>query len=256
MAPQQLSRFSLHGNWMSAKQLARCLAAVLLAVLGAVTPAPGQDYWTGEGADNRWDNADNWASGIVPDFGEVRVNGPEAEGTAGPLIEDGIDAVAGVLIADAGEPVMTMTGGSLELNGWGTWWSDAPGTIANFNMSGGVVEFTGSPGIMEVGWQDAGDPPGSSVGIWTMTGGEVIAKGVDMPGKNNGGIGIINLWGGMFNVGLERGGLVLYEGAQLDITEGVLVLEGDQSAIGRRLYRRRMDDRLRRRWRIDHGVRR
>ncbi len=205
-------------------------ASVITILLGPGMSVHAQDYWIGEGSDNLWTNPSNWGLEEVPQFGEIRVNGPEAEGTKGPLIEEGMEAIAGVLIADAGSPTMTMTGGRLELNGWGTWWSDAPGTVATFNMSGGVIEFTGNPGIMELGWQDSGDPIGSSVGIWNITGGAIYAQGVDAPGKNNGGIGIINLWGGTLNVGTSRGGLVLYEGAHIDISEGVLVLEGDQTA--------------------------
>ncbi len=190
-----------------------CLVVVFIAFGGHGVSVWGQDYWTGDAGDNRWENPENWASGEVPFGGDIRVNGPEAEGGSGPIIQDGVDAIAGTLVADVGTPVMKMTGGSLELNGWGTWWSDAPGTLATFEMSGGVVDFTGNPGIMEVGWQNPGDPLGSSTGIWTMTGGEVFAQGVDMPGKNNGGVGIINLWGGTLNVGSSRGGLVLYDGA-------------------------------------------
>jgi hypothetical protein len=206
-----------------------CLMVFSLLLMFGMAPAFGQDYWTGDGADNLWSNPDNWASGDVPIGGEIRINGPEAEGDNGPLIADGVEAVAGVLIADAGNPVMNMTGGHLELTGWGSWWADAGGTLATMNMSGGVVEFTGDPGIMEIGWQEPTDPGGSSVGIWNMTGGEIFAKGVDMPGKNYGGLATLNLWGGTMNVGLARGGLIMYEGGKLDITEGTLILEGDQT---------------------------
>lgn len=212
-------------------RIAQCALALSVLLLTATGSLWGQDYWTGDAGDNRWDNPDNWESGFVPEFGEIRINGPEADGTSGPIISDGIEAFGGVLIADAGDPVMKMTGGSLELSGWGTWWADAPGTTANFEMSGGEVNFIGNPGIMELGWQNAGDPIGSSTGIWTMTGGEVYALGVDMPGKGNGGVGIINLWGGILSVGVARGGLILYEGATVDITHGELLLEGDQTAL-------------------------
>ena len=204
----------------------------LLLAVAFATCGSAQLIWTAEGADNRWDNPDNWADGFVPSAGDrVLINGPEAEGAAGPLIAEGMEAVTDTLISDFGTSNVTMTGGRLELAGWGSWWADAAGTTATFTMSGGLVEFTGSPGIMELGWQEDFDPEGSSVGIWEMTGGEVYAKGVDMPGKGHGGAGIINLYGGVLNVGVERGGLMLYEGAQIDITDGLLVLEGDQTSV-------------------------
>ncbi len=211
--------------------LAECLMVGLLLAIFSATPAFSQIDWTGLGADNLWNNPDNWAGGAVPTASdEVRINGPAATAPNSPLIEDGINAVVALLISDAGNSSMTMTGGTLELTGWGTWWSDSGGTTATFEMSGGIVNFTGSPGIMELGWQDPSDPVGSSVGTWVMTGGEINAKGLDMPGKGNGGIGAIGLYGGVLNVGTERGGLVMYPGGEIDITDGLLVLEGDQTA--------------------------
>ena len=64
-----------------------------------------------------------------------------------------------------------------------------------------------------------------------MTGGEINVKGMSLPGADAGGIGALALWGGTINVGTARGGLVMYPGGQIDITEGLLVLEGDQEAL-------------------------
>jgi hypothetical protein len=230
MSREQSEKGCLGPQIVRKKFVALCLVAGLLLVLGPVAPTVADSVWTGDGADNLWSNPDNWFGGVLPtEADEVRINGPEAEAPNGPVIQDGIEAVAKVLISDAGVSSMTMTGGHLELAGWGSWWADASGTTATFNMSGGVIDFIGSPGIMELAWQEQGDPPGGSVGIWNMTGGEINALGVDMPGKNYGGIATINLWGGTLNVGTARGGLIMYEGATLDIKEGQLVLEGDQT---------------------------
>lgn len=218
---------------MSKKLVAGCLAVVLLLLLWP-RASVAQILWTGGGGNNFWDNPDNWAGGVVPTASDrVVVNGPAAQDPNGPLIVDGIEAITELLIADAGSPTITMEGGTLELAGWGSWWGDAAGTTAAFNMSDGVVNFTGSPGIMELGWQGADDPVGSSVGTWVMTGGEVNAKGVDLPGKGaegREGIGFIGLYGGVLNVGTARDGLVMHPGGEIDITEGLLVLEGDQTA--------------------------
>ena len=144
------------------KLLTQCLVAGLLLALGPVAPAVSQSLWTGDGADNLWSNPDNWDLGEPPFPGdETKVNGPEAAAPNGPVIEEGIEAFAGVLVADVGSPAMSMTGGSLELTGWGMWWGDAAGTTATFDMSGGIIDFTGSPGIMELGWQEETDPAGS-----------------------------------------------------------------------------------------------
>lgn len=192
--------------------------------------AASAQNWTGEGDDNLWDNPDNWDILALPTLtDETRINAPGAEDNP-PLIEDGIDAEVGILISDFGTTSMSMTGGTLTCGGWGTWWGDAAGTECTFYMSGGTVNYTGEPGIFEIGWQSAGDPPGSSIGIWEMTGGTINAKGVDMPGKGNGGIAEIDLYGGTLNVGTARGGLIMYpdQEAFIDITEGTLVLEGDE----------------------------
>jgi hypothetical protein len=186
--------------------------------------------WTRDGDDNLWTNPANWDNG-VPTGNEVHVNGPAAGAPNGPVIEDGMEAVAGILISDGGTATMTMTGGTLELTDWGMWWGDAEGANATFFMSGGTIDYTGSPGIMEMAWQPDDAPVGSSVGIWNMTGGEINAKGIDIPGDGedgNPGRAEINLDGGVINVGTERGGLMMYEGAVVNITEGQFLLEGDQ----------------------------
>jgi hypothetical protein len=193
--------------------------------------------WTGEGGDNLWDNPDNWDTFTLPTAAdETRINWPGAEDNP-PLIEEGIDAVVSILISDFGTASMSMTGGTLECAGWGSWWGDAAGSECVFNMSGGTVDFTGSPGILELAWQGPDDPPGSSRGTWVISGGTVNAKGIDMPGKGGegrNGAAEIHLEGGTLNVGTARGGLIMYDGRAIppliDITEGTLVLEGDETA--------------------------
>ena len=210
----------------------RVLRVTLSLTIGFVflSSVGSAQSWTGEGDDNLWDNPDNWDTFTVPTVGDqTRINAPGAEDNP-PLIEDGIDAEVGVLISDFGTTSMSMTGGTLTCGGWGGWWGDAAGSECTFNMSGGTVNYTGDPGIFEIAWQASGDLPGSSTGIWLMTGGEVNAKGIDMPGKGHGGTAEIGLYGGTLNVGTARGGLVMYpdQDALIDITEGTLVLEGDE----------------------------
>ena len=180
--------------------------------------------WTGLGDDNLWSNPANWETNKVPTAAdEVYVEVPAAEAPNGPVIQDGIDAECSLLACEvAGEPTMTMTGGTLTIGGWGIWWGDGPGCFATFYQSGGTMTLTGSPGIHEFGW-------GGASGTWIMTGGTVNAKGVQLPTDSGVG-GEIYIHGGTYNVGTARGGLNMEANGLIDITEGTLVLEGDETA--------------------------
>ena len=197
--------------------------------------------WTGAGTDRNWDNPANWVELVdgaptgpnrVPEAADdAYVNGPYASGGNIPLIADGMEAICGVLVTEAGTCTIEMTGGHLELAGWGSWLGDGVDNTATFDMSGGTVDYTGNPGILECGWQPSDSPAGSCTGMWVMTGGVVNAKGISLPG-GGGGVGEIHLDGGRLNVGTARGGLVFDDdwpdSASFDITEGILVLEGDE----------------------------
>ena len=206
-------------------------AAVVVHVMGPIPAYSGSILWTGDAGDNRWDNPDNWLDEILPsELDRAVINGPDAGPGKGPIIDEGTDAVTEVLISEAGVAHMSMTGGSLELTGWGSWWGDGEGNHATFDMSGGTIEYFGNPGIFEMSWRPSEAPSGSSTGIWNMTGGEIFALGVSMP-ATDGETAVVNLDGGTFNVGTARGGLTLREGALIDITEGQMILEGDQESI-------------------------
>jgi len=200
-----------------------CLLSFIL-VLGFVNNASAVQ-WTGLGGDNLWSNAANWEGNKVPTAADdAMVEVPGAAAPNGPVIQDGIDVECGLLACEvAGEPTMTMTGGTLTISGWGIWWGDGPGCNATFYMSGGTMTLTGSPGIHEFAW-------GGASGTWIMTGGTVNAKGVKLT-TDSGVKGELFLHGGTYNIGTARGGLDMSEGNGLiDITEGTLVLEGDETA--------------------------
>jgi hypothetical protein len=232
---------------MVRSSLRTCVALAVVLTLGSVCSGVDRNYlWTGRGADNLWSNPNNWdldgtGSPVVPtdgpnDYAFIQGLGSQ---TNPPLIQDGIEAVCGILTAErhvldiygAGDPVMNMTGGTLEVTGWGVWWGDDAGCRPTFNMSGGEINLTGSPGILEIGWQEEGDPPGSCKGTWNMTGGVINAKGVSIPANyGNGADGELNLYGGQINVGTAEGGLSFHNNwgdGLINITRGTLKLEGD-----------------------------
>ncbi len=208
--------------------------AVGLLLLGlASTDAHAQSViWDGGGDDRLWTTVENWDTGQEP----TSRNNVFVNDRNGPVIEDGIDAVAAQLFSDVGRSEMVMTGGSLTVSGKGIFWADASGSRATFVMSGGEVNLTGRPGILQMGWQSRGDRPRSSRGMWEMTGGEVNVKGLKLPAQLGGAE--IELFGGVINVGTVQGGLVMDENSEIDIREdGTLSLEGDvrdnvQSYIG------------------------
>lgn len=204
-----------------------CCSAVL--AIGPVAEVSAiRIAWTGEAGDNDWKNEENWNSGTVPSRNDiVTVNGPDAGRNKGPIIAEGDNLRIKELIADEGRPILTMNGGKLEVTGFGARWADASGAQALFQMTGGEIDFTGT-GILNLGWQSRVDPVRSSRGVWEMTGGEVTVKGLEAGVSGNGGIGTIELHGGVINVGISRGGLTLRKRSKLDITEGTLILTGDQ----------------------------
>ena len=153
-------RMQLISKWM--------MVGLVMLVLGfGVTAMAAEDSsWTGAGSDNLWDNPDNWLDGIVPgipdvdgNVGNTLINGPAGEAPNGPLIQDGIAALTGIMSTEAGDPTLTMTGGTLELTGWGVWWGDGGDNHSVWNLSGGYVSFTteGSNGVFEMGWQGSDD---------------------------------------------------------------------------------------------------
>lgn len=200
-----------------------------LIAAGPVTQGKAVErYWSGEGEDNLWDNPDNWGGSVPGELDRAVVNEPdERDFHKGPLIQDGMDIAIKRLTADFGDPEFEMTGGTLEITELGILWGDASGTDAVFKMSGGEVDLTGT-GTLSLGWQSRVDPVRSSRGTWEMTGGEVSVQSVDAGADGNGGLGTINLFGGTFNVGTARGGLVIRDRSKVDITEGMLVLDGDK----------------------------
>ncbi len=187
-------------------------------VLGSVSNAE-DIQWTDLGADHLWSTPENWDLGRVPTLADdVRIDVPAAGAPNGPVIQDGIDAKAkGIFNEAPGEPTLTMTGGTLEVAEW-IWWGDGADSFGIWDMSGGTVDVANE---FELGW-DGG------AGTLIMTGGTINAGEAVIP-TGSGAFGELFLNGGTYNV-TKPGGLSVKENGLIDITEGTLVLEGDETA--------------------------
>jgi hypothetical protein len=197
-------------------------------VLGLTSVSNAQDViWTGANSQD-WMDPGNWDDGMgnpgcpVAD-GEAVLDPPAAESGTHPIIGPGDEAICGVLTTyAAGVPVLEMTGGHLEVAGWGVWWGDGAGSYAELYMYDGQIDLTGSPGIFEIGW-------GGGAGTVYQYGGEINAGGLQVP-TDSGDWGRLFLMGGVFNCGDSRGGLnvELANGPMIDFGGGKLVLLGDE----------------------------
>lgn len=198
------------------KKMISLMAVFLL--LGSVSPAEDIE-WTDLGADHLWSTPENWSLGRVPTLDdEVRIDVPAAASPNGPVIQDGIDAKAkGIFTEAAGEPTLTMTGGTLEVAQW-IWWGDGADSFGIMDISGGTLTVTNE---FELGW-------GGGAGTLTITGGSISAGEAVIP-TGSGAFGKLYLYGGTYNV-TAVGGLSVKDNGLIDITEGTLVLEGDDTA--------------------------
>ncbi|MBW7989214.1 MAG: hypothetical protein FVQ84_04250 [Planctomycetes bacterium] len=189
----------------------------IVLILGSVSNA-ADVHWSGGGGDKLWNNPANWDSNKVPGAGDnVFVDVPAAKAPNGPIIRDGINAkINGLSCEVSGEPTMTMTGGTLELGSY-IWWGDGAGSHGTFNMSGGTITV-GSE--FELGW-------GGGTGTWNMTGGTITCGELIIPTGSGEG-GQLYLSGGTVNVGTP---LEMNANGLIDVGDGTLVLEGDQTEI-------------------------
>jgi len=198
------------------KKLIYLISFVLM--LGSVSNAE-DIQWTDLGADHLWSTPENWDLGRVPTLADdVRIDVPAAGAPNGPVIQDGTDAKAnGIFTEAAGEPTLTMTGGTLEVADW-IWYGDGADSFGIWEMSGGTVSVVNE---FELGW-------GGGAGTLTMTGGTINAGEAVIP-TGSGAFGELYLNGGTLNV-TKADGLSVNENGLIDITEGTLVLEGDDTA--------------------------
>lgn len=214
----------------------------------------GGGLWTGGGQpDQLWTSDANWEAGAPPEAGfggivdDAFITFQGSGATEGPIIQDGIDAIAGQVILgwagfvnNPGDTVtMTMTGGTLTTQ-TEFWIGKNDSSFGNhnpltspgiFNISGGEVTL-GPVGQFVVGQ--------GAEGTVNQTGGTVTAFRLVLDWYNETGSvpSTYNLHGGTLQVndttefapivlgtvgGIETQGLI-------DITEGVMKLAGDITA--------------------------
>jgi len=159
-------------------------------VLSSVSDA-ATIHWTGLGGDKLWSNPANWEGNKVPTTADdAYIDVPAAAAPNGPVIRDGIDAaIHGLGCEVAGEPTMTMTGGTLNIVDW-VWWGDGDRCHGTFDMSGGSIRTGGD---FELGW-------GGGEGTWIMTGGKVDVRELIIP-TSTGRAGQLYLHGGLLTSG-------------------------------------------------------
>ena len=193
------------------------LSTCFVLILGFVGYAE-DIQWTDSGTDHLWSTPENWDLGRVPTLAdEVRIDVPAAAEPNGPVIQDGVVAEAhGIFTEAPGQPTLTMTGGSLEVVDW-IWWGDGTDSYAVWTMSGGTVTVANE---FELGW-------GGGAGTLIMTGGTINAGEAVIP-TGSGAFGELRLHGGTYNI-TKPGGLEVNENGLVDITEGTLVIEGDET---------------------------
>ena len=185
----------------------------LIIVTSVVSSAYAGTWTNKEPDDDRWDVPGNWAANMLPfDDEPVWIN----TGVPGPLVDDTVDGVGGLTRMGGNNTTeyLTITGGSLTLSdhlilGQGT------GSDNYVNMSEGTLNGTN----LWVGLNGRG--------TFTITGGTVNLSGTYFSPRLSGNIpGRSYLNGGVVNAAA----LSFQEAAAfVDITEGKLVLDGDDT---------------------------
>jgi len=175
------------------KKLFRLIILVLL--LGPASNAPADIYvWDDSGADNLFDNPDNWFVYEPDDVDSYYIDRMFA--STWPLIDSTVNShpSGGVVVGyyALGPAELTMTGGSLSCD-LGLRLGDTGGSLGILNMTGGTINVP----ALEVGYD---------------------------------GDGIVNLDGGIINVGSDNIFSVAINpsgSSSIDITEGTLLKDGD-----------------------------
>ncbi len=165
------------------------LLVLLVLVSGMSGNALAVDTdWNNADGDRRWDNANNWGTGVVPtadDKAAVRNDG------IGPIIDSSTTAVALQLpVGDQGRSgALDITGGSLTTSGWFIVGYNAEGI---FNVSGGTTTVVGGSTDMTVGR--------AGTGHLNISDGSIEVGDKLYVGREAAGTGYITMTGGLITI--------------------------------------------------------
>lgn len=153
----------------------KCMKILFLTLMAVLSSGVwGAANWTDGGGDHLWNNPDNWKASSTnkppasADTTYVRFS-DLVSGGQGPIIQDGMNAVARSLAVEVGNGSlieMTMTGGTLTLynpGSTGCYFRLGAGSSSGkavFNMSGGVLtvnQDNGADGYVRVGYGYRGE---------------------------------------------------------------------------------------------------
>ncbi len=185
---------------------------VILIGLAANASAVDRD-WTNAGGDRLWRTAANWSGSAVPTSTDKAAIRNQA--ILGPIIDSNTTAVANVIVLGdwaSTSDTLTMTGGTLTTTNWFS--------IGYYLQNNGT--FTVSGGSVNIGtWLYVGN---GGTGTVTISGGTITVAGLLSVAQQAGSTGKINLNGGTISTGT----LNITSGGRLNITNGTLIVDGNQ----------------------------
>jgi hypothetical protein len=246
---------------MSKKLVLLLMFAGVLFLANSVLAA--RFSWTNAGGDRRWDNPENWDIGRVPanilggDHDDTEIRSGSGLTADGPLITDGQVALMKRWLGPGtycpGEQTLEITGGSVNPD-WSDYqrigWALGVGHVIQSGgyVNGGDTQINAGSTLTLTGGvtyrslrcpspystEAYGTPDRFVDAVFTMTGGEFYGgiecawEQIDTPvGSLDVGPGRINIYGGTCNV---TNPFVVGLNGRIDITEGVMIINGDQTA--------------------------
>lgn len=205
--------------------MSRCkktyLIAISLVICACSLASAGTKTWTNSTGDGDWSRASNWSPGI-PQSNDTANISPSA---GNPIIHSGSQVASIVKIGYTGtgqSDLYINTGATLSVGNSVVVGDGADGVV---NVNGGFLDIVLGPtdtyGYLIVGGSNGAD------GTVEMTGGMIQTW--DLLVGYYGGTGTINLDAGTIDVAKTGGGLSLTIRGLINIKDGVLLLDGDQT---------------------------
>jgi hypothetical protein len=209
------------------KKITFCACIIVICLTSSAWSTVVYNEWTGGGGTSDWNTAANWNLGYVPDIlapnGTDNVKAGFKTATGPVLGPETTDAAAYQITLGGGSGgIVTMNGGSLHVEQYISMAvsSHENGTLA---MNSGIITVGGS-GSQKYFVGQAG------TATVNMAGGNIDITGELTIADTAGSTGTVNLDGGIITAAsllMNRSGGAT---AELDISDGTLILNGDQTA--------------------------